>query len=62
MWEKACPSATSFTTNPAWPDLGPNLGWHGGEPAANCLSYGMALIILLGGYLSFHTELLDGLY
>jgi hypothetical protein len=33
--EKTCPSATLSTTNPTWPDLGSNLGRHGGKPATN---------------------------
>jgi hypothetical protein len=40
--EKICPSATFSTTNPACPDLGSNLGHHGGKLATNRLSYGMA--------------------
>jgi hypothetical protein len=33
--EKTCPSATSSTTNPTWPDLDLNPGRHGGKPATN---------------------------
>jgi hypothetical protein len=33
----------SATTNSTWPDLGSNPGRRGGNPAANRLSYGMAL-------------------
>jgi hypothetical protein len=40
--EKTCSSATLSTTNPTWPDLGSNLGHHGGKPATNHLSYGTA--------------------
>jgi hypothetical protein len=40
--EKTCPSATLFTTNPTWPDLGSNLGRRGGKLATNRLSYGTA--------------------
>jgi hypothetical protein len=29
--EKTCPSATLFTTNPTWPDLGSNPGRRGGK-------------------------------
>jgi hypothetical protein len=38
--EKTCPSATSSTTNPTWPDSGSNPGSRGGKPATNPLSYG----------------------
>jgi hypothetical protein len=44
---KPCPSATSSTTNPTWPDLGSNPGRRGGKPATNRLSYGTALPRLL---------------
>jgi hypothetical protein len=30
------------TTNPTWPDVGSNLGCHGGRPATNRLNYGTA--------------------
>jgi hypothetical protein len=40
--EKTCPSATSSTTNPTWPDLVLTPGRCGGKPATNCLSYGTA--------------------
>jgi hypothetical protein len=40
--EKNCPSVTLSTTNPTWPDPGSNPGRHGGKPATNRLSYGMA--------------------
>jgi hypothetical protein len=40
--EKVCPSATSSTTSPTWPDLGSNSGRRGGKPATNCLNYGTA--------------------
>jgi hypothetical protein len=40
--EKTCPSATLSTRNPAWPDLGLNLGHHAGNLAINHLSYGIA--------------------
>jgi hypothetical protein len=39
--EKTCPNDTLSTTNPTWPDLGSNLGHHGGKSATNCLSCGM---------------------
>jgi hypothetical protein len=41
-WEKTCPSATLFTTNPTWSDLGSNPGRRGGKPVANRLSCGTA--------------------
>jgi hypothetical protein len=40
--KKTCSSATLFTTNPTWPDLGWNPGRRGGKPATNRLSYGTA--------------------
>jgi hypothetical protein len=40
--EKTCSSATLFTTNPTWSDLGSNPGRRGGKPAINRLSYGTA--------------------
>jgi hypothetical protein len=40
--EKTCPSATFFTTNPIWPDLGSNPGRRGEKPATKRLSYGAA--------------------
>jgi hypothetical protein len=40
-------SATSFATNPTWPDLGPNPGDRGGKPATNHLRYGTASRIVL---------------
>jgi hypothetical protein len=40
--EKTCPSATSSTTNPTWPDPGLNQGRRGGKSATNRLSYGAA--------------------
>jgi hypothetical protein len=42
--ERAYPSATLSTTNPAWPHLGSNPGNRGGKPAANRLSYGAAFV------------------
>jgi hypothetical protein len=39
--EKTCPSA-SMSINPTWSDQSSNLGHHGGKPATNHLSYGMA--------------------
>jgi hypothetical protein len=33
--EKTCPSATSYTTNPTWPDLGSNPARRGGKPVIN---------------------------
>jgi hypothetical protein len=41
--EKTCPSATLFTTNPTWLDLGSNPGRSGGKPETNRLSYGAAI-------------------
>jgi hypothetical protein len=41
--EKTCPSATLFTTNPTWPDLGSNPGRRGENPATNRMSYGTAV-------------------
>jgi hypothetical protein len=40
--EETYPSATMSTTNPTLPDLGSNLGSHGGKPVTNRLSYGTA--------------------
>jgi hypothetical protein len=40
--EKTCPSATSSTTNPTWPEPGSNPSRRGGRPATNRLSYGAA--------------------
>jgi hypothetical protein len=40
--EKICLSATLSTSNPTWPDVGSNLGRHGGKPVTKCLSYGTA--------------------
>jgi hypothetical protein len=45
--EKACPSATLFTTSPTWLDPGLNSGRRGGKPATNCLTYGAASHITL---------------
>jgi hypothetical protein len=42
--EETCPSATLFTTNRTWPDLGSNPGRRGGKLATNRLSYGTAFI------------------
>jgi hypothetical protein len=42
--KKTCPNATLPTTNPAWPDLGSNLGRRRGKPATNRLSYGTAFL------------------
>jgi len=42
-WEKICPSATSFTTNPTWIDLGSNPSLHSQKLAINCLSCGTSL-------------------
>jgi hypothetical protein len=44
--EKMCRSATLSATNPTWLDLGSNLGHHGGKPATNRLSCGVAFICL----------------
>jgi hypothetical protein len=44
---KTCPSATFSTTNPTWTDKGSNPGLHGGRPAANCLSHGMAQLSVM---------------
>jgi hypothetical protein len=43
--KKTCPSATSSTTNPTWPDPGSNPGSRGGKPATNHLNYGAALTL-----------------
>jgi hypothetical protein len=43
LGKKTCPSATSSTTNPTWPDPGLNPGRRGGKPASNRLSYGAAM-------------------
>jgi hypothetical protein len=51
--EKTCPSATSSTTIPTWPDPGSNPGRRGGKPETNRLSYGAALLsYLLKGYVT----------
>jgi hypothetical protein len=42
--EKTCPSATLSTTNPTWPDLGPNPCRRGGKPSINRLRYGAAIL------------------
>jgi hypothetical protein len=39
--EKTCPSATLFTTDLTWPDLGSNPANCGGKPATNNLSHDM---------------------
>jgi hypothetical protein len=41
--EKTCTSGTLFTTDPTWPDLGPNPDRRGGKPATNRLSYGASI-------------------
>jgi hypothetical protein len=46
--EITCPSATLFTTNSTWPDLGSNPDRRGGKPATNRLSYGKAKRRILG--------------
>jgi hypothetical protein len=60
--EKTCPSASLSTTNSTWRDPSLNLGHHGGKPATNRLSYGVALrfIILMGfmGILSPSNQIL----
>jgi hypothetical protein len=45
--EKTCPSATTSTTDPTWPDRSSNPDCHGGKLATNCLSYGMTLVLML---------------
>jgi hypothetical protein len=40
--EKTCPSATSSTTNPTWPEPGSNPGRRSVKSATNRLSYGVA--------------------
>jgi hypothetical protein len=35
VFEKTGPSATLFTTNPIWPNLGSNEGRRGGKPGTN---------------------------
>jgi hypothetical protein len=42
--KKTCPSVTLPSTNPTWPDLGPNPGRGGGKPATNRLRYGTAIV------------------
>jgi hypothetical protein len=42
--EKTCPSATLSTANPTWPEMGSNPDRRGGNPAANGLSYGAAIV------------------
>jgi hypothetical protein len=49
--EKTCPCATLSTTNPTRPDLGLNPGHHIGKPAANSLSYGRPLGVLVGYFI-----------
>jgi hypothetical protein len=43
-WEKSCPSATLFTTNPTWAALELKPGLHSEKPVTNNLSYGIAKI------------------
>jgi hypothetical protein len=43
--EKTYSSATLFTKNPTWSDLGSNPGRRGGKQVTNSLSYGTANII-----------------
>jgi hypothetical protein len=45
--EKTYPSATLFTTNPTWPDLGSKSDRRGGKLATNRQSYGTAIYIHL---------------
>jgi hypothetical protein len=45
--EETCPSATSSTTNPTWPDPGLNPGRRGGKSATNRLSYGTVSTLTL---------------
>jgi hypothetical protein len=52
-WEKTCPSATLSTTNPTWIDQGANLGLCGRRPVTNCLSHGMAFVLLKTGLSSY---------
>jgi hypothetical protein len=49
---KTCPSATLYTTNPTWIDL----GLRGERLATNCLSHGMAFKGSLIGR-RIHTEI-----
>jgi hypothetical protein len=42
-YSKTCPTATSSTTNPTWPDPCSNPGRRSGKPTTNCLSYGTAI-------------------
>jgi hypothetical protein len=51
--EKICPSATLFTTNATWTELGANPGLHYERPATNCMSHGT-----LGVFTSVHVGLL----
>jgi hypothetical protein len=46
---KTCPSATLSSTNPTWTDPGSNPGLRSGRPAANRLSHGTALCVVLRG-------------
>ena len=41
-WRKSFRSATLYTKNTTWTDLGLNLGLHSQRLAINCLSHGMA--------------------
>jgi len=43
---RICPSATLFTTNATWINLGLNAGLRGDIPATNCVRHGTACFIL----------------
>jgi hypothetical protein len=52
--EKTCPSATLFTTNPTWPDLGWNPSRRDGKLATYRLNYDTASISVL--FIGFATK------
>jgi hypothetical protein len=58
---KTCPSATLSTINPTWTGPGSNPGLRSGKPAANRLSHGTALRLMLvtRGVQNFETPLLQ---
>ena len=55
-WRKTCRSATLFSTNPAWTELGSNPGLRGERPATNSLSHGTANTISLSIYYECYKD------
>jgi hypothetical protein len=43
---KTCPNSTLSATNPIWTDLAVNLGFCSKRSVTNCLSHGMALVVV----------------